>query len=224
MADYTVLLAGSGATSRANVEALMSDHYYANGDPKALVLSFTSKPSQGQVWAAQQAKQQKIEVIVYANAGAFLDSISHATMVETVKPIDESIKAFKESEVFILWSDEDPDCADALAVCKTYGLASYDLCDGLSKITPADEIKRSSTPVMPASEASTEKTPVVEEEEEEEDYEEPEDEEVEEIEEEEEYEDAVDDIYAAIDSFVNLIVERLAKKLNALTEDMEQNK
>ena len=74
MADYTVLLAGSGATSRANVEALMSDHYYANGDPKALVLSFTSKPSQGQVWAAQQAKQQNINVIVYANSGAFLDS------------------------------------------------------------------------------------------------------------------------------------------------------
>jgi hypothetical protein len=223
MADYTVLLTGSGATSRANVEALMSDHYYANGEPKALVLSFTSKPSQGQVWAAQQAKQQKIDVIVYANTGAFLDSISHATMVETATPIDESIKAFKEAEVFILWSDEDPDCADALAVCKTYGLASYDLCDGLSKITPADEIKRSSTPVMPASEASTEKTPVVVEDEE--DYEEPEDEEVEDADdEEEEYEDAVDDIYVAIDSFVNLIVDRLAKKLNALTEDMEQNK
>jgi len=93
----------------------------------------------------------------------------------------------------------------------------------LAKITPADEIKRSSTPVMPASEASTEKTPVVVEDEE--DYEEPEDEEVEEVEEEEEeYEDAVDDIYVAIDSFVNLIVDRLAKKLNALTEDMEQNK
>jgi hypothetical protein len=142
-------------------------------------------------------------------------------MVETTTPIDDSIKAFKEAEVFILWSDEDPDCADALAVCKTYGLASYDLCDGLSKITPADEIKRSSTPVMPASESSTEKTPVVVEDEE--DYEEPEDEEVEE-EEEEEYEDAVDDIYVAIDSFINLIVDRLAKKLNALTEDMEQNK
>jgi len=223
MSKYSVVMTGSGATSRANVEALMSDHYYAHGEEGTLILAFNSKPSQGQVWAAQQAKQQKIDVIVYANAGAFLDSISHATMVETATPIDESIKSFKESEVFILWSDEDPDCADALAVCKTYGLASYDLCDGLAKITPADEIKRSSTPVMPASEASTEKTPVVVEDEE--DYEEPEDEEVEEVEEEEEeYEDAVDDIYVAIDSFVNLIVDRLAKKLNALTEDMEQNK
>lgn len=217
-------MTGSGATSRANVEALMSDHYYAHGEEGTLVLAFNSKPSQGQVWAAQQAKQQKIDIIVYANAGAFLDSISHATMVETAKPIDESIKSFKESEVFILWSDDDPDCADALAVCKTYGLASYDLCDGLSKITPADEIKRSSVPVMPASEASTEKTPVKDEEDEE-DYEEPEDEEVEEVEEEEEeeeYEDAVDDIYVAIDSFINVIVDRLAKKLKELNEDIDK--
>jgi hypothetical protein len=211
-------MTGSGATSRANVEALMSDHYYAHGEEGTLVLAFNSKPSQGQVWAAQQAKQQKIDVIVYANTGAFLDSISHATMVETAKPIDESIQAFKESEVFILWSDEDPDCADALAVCKTYGLASYDLCDGLAKITPADEIKRSAIPVMPESEASTDKAPEEVEEEDEEDEEDEEEDEEEaeaeaEDEEEEEYDDAVDDIYAAIDGFIDLIVDRLAKKL-----------
>ena len=203
-------MTGSGATSRANVEALMSDHYYAKGEEGTLVLAFNSKPSQGQVWAAQQAKQQKIDVVVYANAGAFLDSISHATMVETAKPIDESIQAFKEAEVFILWSDEDPDCSDALSVCKTYGLPSYDLCDGLAVITAADNIARSTTPAMPASEASTEKTPVVDEDDE--DYVEPEDEDVEEGE-EEEYDDAVDDIYAAIDGFIDLIVDRLAKKL-----------
>ena len=210
MGKYSVVMTGSGATSRANVEALMSDHYYAKGEEGTLVLAFNSKPSQGQVWAAQQAKQQKIDVVVYANAGAFLDSISHATMVETAKPIDESIQAFKEAEVFILWSDEDPDCSDALSVCKTYGLPSYDLCDGLAVITAADNIARSITPAMPASEASTEKTPVVVEDEE--DYEEPEDEDVEEGE-EEEYDDAVDDIYSAIDGFIDLIVDRLAKKL-----------
>ena len=210
MGKYSVVMTGSGATSRANVEALMSDHYYAKGEEGTLVLAFNSKPSQGQVWAAQQAKQQKLDVIVYANAGAFLDSISHATMVETAKPIDESIQAFKEADVFILWSDEDSDCSDALSVCKTYGLPSYDLCDGLAVITAADNIARSITPAMPASEASTEKAPVVVEDVE--DYEEPEDEDVEEGE-EEEYDDAVDDIYAAIDGFIDLIVDRLAKKL-----------
>lgn len=210
MGKYSVVMTGSGATSRANVEALMSDHYYANGEEGTLVLAFNSKPSQGQVWAAQQAKQQKIDVIVYANSGAFLDSISHATMVETAKPIDESIQAFKESEVFILWSDEDPDCADALSVCKAYGLASYDLCDGLAKITPADEIKRSSVPVMPESEASTDKAPEEVEEEDEEDEIEEEDEEEEEG---EEYDEKIDDIYAAVDAFIDLIVDRLAKKL-----------
>jgi hypothetical protein len=210
MSKYSVIMTGSGATSRANVEALMSDHYYANGEEGTLVLAFSAKPSQGQVWAAQQAKQQKIDVIVYANSGAFLDSISHATMVETPLPIDDAIKNFKESEVFILWSDEDPDCADVLAVCKTYGLASYDLCDGLAKITPADEVKRSATPVMPESEASTDKAPEEVEEEDEEDEVEEEDEEEEEG---EEYDEKIDDIYAAVDAFIDLIVDRLAKKL-----------
>lgn len=207
MSKYSVIMTGSGATSRANVEALMSDHYYANGEEGTLVLAFSAKPSQGQVWAAQQAKQQKIDVIVYANYGAFLDSISHATMVETPTPIDDAIKNFKESEVFILWSDEDPDCADVLAVCKTYGLASYDLCDGLAKITPADEVKRSTTPVMPESEASTDKEPEEDEEEEDEEVED------EEEEEGEEYDEKIDDIYAAVDAFIDLIVDRLAKKL-----------
>lgn len=211
MTKYSVVMLGSGATSRANVEALMSDHYYAHGTEGTLVLGFNSKPSQGQVWAAQHAKQQNIGVVVYANAGAFLDSISHATMVETTAPIDEAIKNFKESEVFILWSDEDPDCADALSVCKTYGIPSYDLCDGLAKITPADDIKRSTVPDMPASEASTDKAE--EEPEEEEDFEEDEDDEVEEDGEEETYDDKIDDIYAGIDALIDLIADRVVKKM-----------
>jgi hypothetical protein len=91
----------------------------------------------------------------------------------------------------------------------------------LAVITAAEDITRSVTPVMPASEASTEKASVVDEDDE--DYEEPEDEEVEDGE-EEEYDDAVDDIYAAIDGFINLIVSRLADKLKELNKDMEQNK
>lgn len=209
MTKYSVVMLGTGATSRANVEALMSDHYYANGEEGTLILAFNSKPSQGQVWAAQHAKQQKIDVIVYANPGAFLDSISHATMVETKTPIDESIKNFKEAEVFILWSDEDPDCADALAVCKTYGVASYDLCDGLAKITPADDIKRSTVPDMPSAEADTEEPE--EEEAVEEEYLEDEDDEVDE--EGDTYDDKIDDIYAGIEALVDLIAERVVQKM-----------
>jgi hypothetical protein len=68
MANYTVILTGSGTTSRANVEALMSDHYYANGENGTLILAFNSKPSQGQVWAAQQAKQQNICLLYTSDA------------------------------------------------------------------------------------------------------------------------------------------------------------
>jgi len=51
MTKYSVVMLGTGATSRANVEALMSDHYYANGEEGTLILAFNSKtkprPSMG---------------------------------------------------------------------------------------------------------------------------------------------------------------------------------
>jgi len=41
MSKYFVIVAGNGATSRANIEALMEDYYYAGGDGGTLLLPYT---------------------------------------------------------------------------------------------------------------------------------------------------------------------------------------
>jgi hypothetical protein len=203
---YSVVIAGNGETSRANVEALMADHYYANGEGGTLVIAFNQRPSQGQVWAAQLANQQKLDVVVFAKSGAFLDSISHATLSESDSPFNDAMTSFKDknAQAFLLWSDEDPDCLDALASAKGAEIPAYDLCDGLAAITPVEDIKPSvKTPEMPKVENSTKSA-------EEEEY----DEDEEEIDDDEEdYEEAVDEIYAGIEALVEMIADRVVAKL-----------
>ena len=203
---YSVILAGNGETTRANVEALMDDHYYANEKSGNLVIAFNQRPSQGQVWASQVGNQRKLEVVVFSKPGAFMDSISHATLIETEAPIKDAVTKFKspDAKAFLLWNDEDPDCLDALAYCKEGSVPAYDLCDGLSEITPTQDIKPTEPqPEMPKSEASTKSA---EEQEYDEDEEELDDD-------EEDYEEETDEIYAGIEALVEMIANRVVAKL-----------
>lgn len=204
----SVILAGNGETSRANVEALLDDHYYASGDGLRLIIAFNQRPSQGQVWASQLYNQRKLDIIVYSRPNAFLDSITHATLVESDTPIQDAVNKFKgpDTDAFILWSDEDPDSLDALAFCKEVGIRAYDLSDGLSEITPTTDIKPSTPePVMPKVESSTKSAEEVEYDEDEAEIDE----------DEEDYDEAVDEIYAGIEALVELIANRVVEKLGA---------
>lgn len=203
---YSVLLAGKGETSRANVEALMDDHHYANGEAGNLVIAFNERPSQGQIWAAQLGNQRKLEVVVFSKPNAFLDTISHASLVESQTPIKDAVSKFKgpDTKAFLLWSDEDPDCLDALAFCKTASVPVYDLCEGLSEIVPASDIKPSSEePKMPEIEATTKTAEEIE-------YDK--DEEEEDEEDDEEYDDEIDEIYAGIEALAELIANKVISK------------
>lgn len=203
---YSVVLAGNGETSRANVEALMDDHHYANGESGNLVIAFNERPSQGQVWAAQLGNQRKLEVVVFSKPGAFLDNISHASLIETGTPIKDAVAKFKgdSTKAFLLWSDEDPDCLDALAFCKNSSVPVYDLCEGLSEIVPAKDIKPSAEePKMPEIESTTKTSEELEFEK---------DEEEEEEDDEEEYDDEVDEIYAGIEALAELIANKVVSK------------
>ena len=203
---YSILLTGNGETSRANVEALLDDHYYANGEDGTIVIAFNQRPSQGQVWAAQLFNNRKLNVVVFAKPNAFLDSITHATLVETDTPLKDAAEKFKDKNPssFILWGDEDPDSLDALAFSKASEIKAYDLCDGLSEITPSNDIKPSvQAPEMPKVESSTKSA-------EEQEYE---DDEEEIDEDEEDYDEAVDEIYAGIEALVELIANRVVQKL-----------
>ena len=166
MDKYYVIVAGNGVTTRANLEALMEDHFYANGEHGVVVLPYKDKPSQGQIFAAQLAKDKNKDIIVYTKSGNF-DGLPASTMVDgdTTAVNKDFVK--EKTVAFLLWDDEDSESANLLADLQ--GIQCFDLTDGLNKIGPS-EGARIVEPVIPDQEKVSPKKekPDVEEEEEEE--------------------------------------------------------
>ena len=166
MDQYYVIVAGNGVTTRANLEALMEDHFYANGEHGVVVLPYKDKPSQGQIFAAQLAKDKNKDIIVYTKSGNF-DGLPASTMVDgdTTAVNKDFVK--EKTVAFLLWDDEDSESANLLADLQ--GIQCFDLTDGLNKIGPS-EGARIVEPVIPDQEKVSPKKekPDVEEEEEEE--------------------------------------------------------
>lgn len=194
MEKYYVVVAGNGTTSRANLEALLEDHFYAKGADGIVHIVEEGKISQGKTFASQYAKDKNKQVF---NAG----------LRESLSTVD-----VKNASCFILWSDEDRECQDAMAIAAEMGIPCFDLTEGLLPITPSKGVKVSVDPVIPTAEVATPK--VVEA-----PYVEPEDEDVEEDEDdedEEEYdEDEAGNLYFGIEAiakiFAKAIVEELEK-------------
>ena len=118
MRRVTIAVIGNGKTTRANVEALITDMVEAM-DSVALASVYKDKPSDGQVWSQQLAESKNIPWVAY-------DSNDYKTL----------LKEHKDSEIkfFMLWSDEDPDCQLAASVAQENNILAYDLTDGLMKI------------------------------------------------------------------------------------------
>lgn len=208
---YYVLVAGSGNTSRANVEALMDDHYYANGANGTLVLSFIGKPSQGQIYAGQFAKDKNKEIVIFCPDESETNAITNtAKVIRTSVPLEESLKLIssQNSSAFILWNDEDEASLEILNGCVTKKIPCFNLTDGLLALNAVDASAKPVAPIMPEIEQVTSDTQVVEED----DYEEPEDEDVEE-EDEEEFEETEDVLYAAIYEISKMIAESILVQL-----------
>lgn len=170
MDKYYVIVAGNGVTTRANLEALMEDHFYANGEHGVVVLPYKDKPSQGQIFAAQLAKDKNKDIIVYTKSGNF-NGIPTSTMVDGDATTVTKDFINEKTVAFLLWDDEDSESANLLADLQ--GIQCFDLTDGLNKLGPS-EGARIVEPVIPAQEqvGTKKEAPVGEEEEEEEDDEE----------------------------------------------------
>jgi hypothetical protein len=147
-----VLIAGTGATSRANLEALVEDYFYAKGKDTCLVLSFDKMPSQGQVFAAQYAKDKGKDIVVFCKDGANVSSIPSTASVSFMEtPITDAVDM--ATTVMLLWDDSDQNCMGALEYCKSVGKVAYNLCEGLTVVKtaePTDEVVI--TPVEPEKE------------------------------------------------------------------------
>ena len=217
MDKYYVLVAGNGATSRANLEALMEDYYYAqssNGANGTLVLAYKDRPSQGQTFATQLARDKGKDLLVFTTESGKFDGIPSASVDISKTPIKNAIEHLKglKAATFLLWADEDEDCQNALAACKDTEIPCYDLTEGLIPLNPAQNIKATVDPVIPKQEK------IEELEEDEEDGEETDDEETDEDEEESDVdEEDMDNLYFGIQAIAKIFAE-------AIVEEMKKSK
>jgi hypothetical protein len=194
MEKYYVVVAGNGTTSRANLEALMEDHFYAKGADGVVHIVDDGKMSQAKVFSAQFAKDK--------NKPVFQSPLSDA--LGKTDP--------KNTSCFILWSDEDPECQNTLALATGMGIPCFDLTEGLLPIQASSGVKAVVEPVIPSAEETTPK--VVEA-----PYVEPEEEEIEDEDEEDEDseydEDEAGNLYFGIEAiakiFAKAIVEEIEK-------------
>lgn len=211
MEKYYVLVAGSGVTSRANLEALMEDHYYSSGPDGVLVLPITAKPSQGQIFAAQLAKDKSKEIIIFATENTQYEGLGSSSVTVTDAPLKDAVKHLKGSKAsaFLLWSDDDEDCANALALCTQSKVPAFDLTDGLVPVTAVKGLKEEPTPDIPVQETLNNSNPEEEDEEYDEEYDEDYDEE------DEEEDDVNDDIYFGVQALIKAIAIAVADELDA---------
>lgn len=133
---YFVLVAGSGESSRANTEALMEDHYYAKGAEGTLVLAYDKQPTKSQIFAAQYAKENKKDIMVFCNEDAQTTGIPGASQSPTSTPVEDATKFLngQDAVAFLLWSEDD---VAFLVECQKNGIPASNLCDGL---VPLNEI------------------------------------------------------------------------------------
>lgn len=139
-----VLIAGSGVSSRANVEALVEDYFYAKGKETYLVLAFDKVPSQGQVFAAQYAKDKGKEIIIFCKEGANAGAIPTASVSFSNSPITDAIDLAET--VMLLWDATEQSCVLAAEYCDTIGKRAYNLCEGLTVVKSAS-LQSSEKPV-----------------------------------------------------------------------------
>jgi len=203
MSKYYVLVAGKGATSRQNVEALMEDHYYAKGDGGTVVIAIEKHATPSQVFVAQFAKDKNKDIVLVAKPDADLGSMPAASVVHDDEPIKKSVEivAGADAYAFLLWDDGDEASLAVLASCKKANIPCYDLINGLSEITPSETLQEPEATLFPKAEMVTE-SEETDEEEEEVDEEEDDDEEYDD-EEEEDSED-LEDIYAGVEAIARV--------------------
>jgi hypothetical protein len=212
MEEYFVIVAGGGETSRANLEALMEDHYYANGVKGTLVLPYVESPSQAQVFAAQYAKDKSKEILVFNNGSGNFGGLPAADFVVDPNPFKKAVDSLKgkKAVAFLLWNDEDPTSQDFLAICSKESIPCFDLTDGLTAITATTGLKPQQEVIFPIQELNL---PAEEFEEEAEEEEEDEDEEEEEEEQEDE-DQLMEDIYNGVLAIANLFARVMASHIS----------
>jgi len=134
MRRVTIAVIGNAKTTRANVEALISD-VVDSVDEATIALVYDQTQSDGIIWTEQWAIDKEIPTVKYASNN-----------------YDALFKDHKSEDIkfFMLWGDEDPECQLAASKAQESRILAYDLTDGLILIPLNSEpISRPVESIMP---------------------------------------------------------------------------
>ena len=212
MDKYYLIVAGAGETSRANIEALIEDYIYANGQDVIFVLPYEKKPSQGQIFAAQLAKDKSKDILLFCREDANYEGIPSSSVSHSDRPFDSACAKLKgvKSVAFVLVDDESQNTNKILAVFQEYNVPTFDLTEGLVpiKFNPKSLEEPEEEPAeMPAAEVIEEDEP------EEEEYEEDEEDDIEDFEESIEADELVEDALYGLQALAKLIAKEVVAEL-----------
>jgi len=118
MRRVTIAVIGNAKTTRANLEALISD-VVDSVDEAGIVTVYDKTPSDGVTWATQYAKDK--DILIGSYEGNSYDELIAENSIDEIK-------------FFMLWDDEDPDCQLAASVAQEHRILAYDLTNGLMLI------------------------------------------------------------------------------------------
>ena len=137
MGSRFVVVAGNGETTRVNVEALLEDYYRGKGKDVVLVLPFTDRPSQGQIWAHQVSSELEIPTTVICPANSVVMSLGSSSVHNADDPFQATVEMTRgeDAVALLLWNPSDPVSMIAYAAFKEVGTPSYDLCIGMYEIS-----------------------------------------------------------------------------------------
>lgn len=154
MGSRFVVVAGNGETTRVNVEALLEDYYRGKGKDVVLVLPFTDRPSQGQIWAHQVSSELEIPTTVICPASSVVMSLGSSSVHNADDAIQATVEMIsgEDAVALLLWNPSDPSSMVAQAAFKEAGVPCYDLCIGLFEVSagnPASEPQEVVTEEIP---------------------------------------------------------------------------
>lgn len=146
MRRVTIAVMGNGKTTRANVEALISD-VVDSVDEAMIAIVYNEKKSDGVEWAYQYAIDKELPILDYSRNNY------EELLVENTR---------EELRFFALWDDDDSECQTAAAIAQQNNIPVYDLTNGLMSV-PLSQEPIASPPrvVMPVSETQVSEEPVV---------------------------------------------------------------
>lgn len=217
MDKYNIMVAGAGQTSRANVEALVEDYVYGHGQDVNFVLIYDKKPSQGQVFASQWAKDKGKEVIIFCQEDSNYEGLPSASVVDSDDPLKTACSKMKANSVaFVLTDDEDESTNTILRAFTEAKIPALDLTEGLMPIKFNPKAVASDAPEMPEAEKLEE--PAEEEPEPEPAVEDEDDIYPEELEDFIEASDLMDDVYTGVEALIKVIVRQVVTELMGASE------